>query len=93
MKKHEIIENLDCKLDKLLDESLVDEAKIKELVAHYSISGLYNYSFYNSILIMLQGGKICQSYKGWQKLDRYVKKGEKSDIVICVPFFKKEKEY
>ena len=91
MNKHESIIKLENQLNGFLNENLSTPEGIKKLTQHYTINGLYNYSFYNSMLILMQGGTIAQSYKKWQKLNRYVKKGEKSKITICVPYFKKVK--
>jgi antirestriction protein ArdC len=89
MKRNEL-KALQGKLDTFLKDSLASTDKIKELTAHYRISGLYNFSMYNSMLILMQGGTICQSYDNWKKLDRTVTKGEKSHISVFRPMFKKE---
>lgn len=76
-------------LDAFLDSVMVDTGKMKELMAHYTYAGIYDYTLYNSCLIQSQGGRLAQSYKKWQALGRYVKKGEKAFISIFVPFIKK----
>ena len=83
---------LESKLGKFLKDAIETKAGMDELTAHYRISGLYNYSFYNSMLIMVQGGKIAQSFNGWKKLERMVTKGEKSRISVYAPMFLKEKD-
>lgn len=83
---------LQNQLDNFLKEAIGSKAKMQELTAHYRISGLYNYSFYNSLLIAMQGGTICQSFNKWQDMGRCVKKGEKSHISIFRPMIKKEKD-
>jgi hypothetical protein len=82
---------LDSKLGSFLKAALETKDGMDELTAHYRISGLYNYSFFNSLLIMLQGGTIAQSYNKWKKLERCVDKGQKSRINVYAPIFKKEK--
>lgn len=57
-------------------------------------SGFHQYSFCNSLLIMLQkpDASHCASYADWKKKDRYVKKTEKGKgIIIRVPTPKKFK--
>ncbi len=83
-------QELRANLDSLLNETMTDQTKIMALVNHYKINGLYNYSFLNSVMIYAQGGQLAQSFKNWQELERYVKKGEKAHIYIFVPAFKKE---
>jgi antirestriction protein ArdC len=68
---------------------MIDRDKMKALMNHYRINGLYNYSFLNSVMIYSQGGQLVQSFKKWQELERYVRKGEKAHIYIFVPAFKK----
>ena len=81
---------LESSMKDFIKNTAIDESKITDLINHYKISGLYNFSFHNSCLIALQGGTICQSYKNWKKLNRYVRKGEKARIHIFRPVvFKK----
>lgn len=82
---------MENELASFLTDALESKEGIDKLTAHYRISGLYNYSFFNSMLIMMQGGTIAQSYNKWKKLERCVKKGEKGRIEIFVPIIKKEK--
>lgn len=77
--------DLKVKVDLLLDSAMTDKGRMGDLMAHYRVSGLYHYSLLNSILITLQGGTLCQSYKGWQALKRQVRRGEKAHIVIWRP--------
>lgn len=81
---------LENQLKTLLETAMTSKDSIDKLAAHYRISNLYRYSFYNQIMIAIQGGTICQSYKNWQKLGRQVQKGQKANIDVFVPFFKKE---
>ena len=83
---------LQHKLSNFLKDAIETKDGIADLVAHYRISGLYGFSMYNSLLIKLQGGTICQSYDNWKKLNRCVIKGEKSHISIFLPMFRKEKQ-
>ena len=83
-------QDLCAKLDSLLSESLIDTEKIKALVNHYRINGLYQYSFINSVMICAQGGQLAQSFKRWLDLERHVRKGEKARIYIFTPAFKKK---
>jgi len=80
------------KLSSFLKSAIETKAGMQSLTDHYRISGLYGYSFLNSLLIKIQGGTIAQSFNGWKKLDRCVNAGEKSHINIFVPLFKKEKQ-
>jgi antirestriction protein ArdC len=77
--------DLKDKIDALLDGALVDQDKMRDLMAHYRVTGLYHYSLLNSIMIQIQGGTVAQSYKSWQTLGRQVKKGEKARISIWRP--------
>jgi antirestriction protein ArdC len=85
MKTQAEISDLKDKLDNLLDAALTDKGRIEELMAHYRVKGLYNYSLMNSMLIACQGGSVCQSYKRWQDLGRQVRKGERARIHIWRP--------
>jgi len=84
--------NLKDRLDDLLKSSLVDPEKMKELTAHYRVSGIYHYSFLNSLLIFCQGGMLAHGFKRWQDLNRHVKKGEKARIYIFTPAFKRKED-
>jgi antirestriction protein ArdC len=79
------LQDLKDKIDTLLDGALVDQDKMRDLMAHYRVTGLYHYSLLNSIMIQIQGGTLAQSYKSWQALGRQVKKGEKARISIWRP--------
>lgn len=81
---------LESQLKSLLETAMTSKDNIDELTAHYRISNLYRYSFYNQLMIAIQGGTICQSYNNWKKLGRQVQKGQKANIDVFVPFFKKE---
>jgi len=89
MDKQEFYKNkmsdLSGKLDEVIDKSLKSKKAMKKLTDHYRIEGLYNYSFINSMMIQMQGGKIAQSYKKWIEFGRNVKKGEKAFIYIFRP--------
>ena len=97
--KAEYIENknaekkvLESQLGSFLKSAIESKEGMDALTAHYRISGLYNYSFFNSILINMQGGTIAQSYNKWKAMKRIVTKGEKSKISIFRPMIKKEKD-
>lgn len=82
--------DLKNKLNNFLNESFTDPEKMKALTAHYSYcTNFYEYSFFNSCLILAQGGTLAQSFKKWQEFGRFVKKGEKAHISIFVPARKK----
>lgn len=83
--KTEEIKELDAKLDSFLESALTDKAELDRLASHYRITGLYSYSLTNQILIMMQGGTVCNSYKRWQAIGRQVRKGEKARISIIRP--------
>jgi len=85
---------LETKLGKFLKDAIETKEGMQALTEHYRISGLYNYSFYNSMMILMQGGRHCiaQSFNGWKKLERMVTKGEKSRISVYAPMFLKEKD-
>ena len=53
-----------------------------------------HYSVNNSILIMMQkpDATLVQSYTGWKKMGRFVKKGEKGIRILAPAPFKLEKE-
>lgn len=52
------------------------------------------YSINNSLLIMMQKpeAQLCQSFTGWKKMKRYVKKGEKGIKIIAPTPYTIEKE-
>ncbi len=77
-------EKLLLTLDNVLSKSLTDKEEIKKLMDHFN-TGLYNYSFLNTLLIIWQGGTACNSYNNWQKIERHVKRGEKARIEVLRP--------
>jgi len=81
----ETLNGLESKLSGWLAKALASKPDLDKLAAHYRIAGLYHYSLLNSLLIMLQGGTVCNSYKRWQTIGRQVKKGEKARIQIIRP--------
>jgi hypothetical protein len=83
---------LENQLGSFLKSAIETKDGMDALTAHYRISGLYNYSFFNSILINMQGGTIAQSYNKWKAIKRIVTKGEKSNISIFRPMFTQEKD-
>jgi len=83
---------LKTNLDGFIRDALTSKPKIDMLMAHYTMKGLYHYSFYNSMMIAMQGGTICNSYKRWQDAGRQVRKGEKASIVIFRPSGHKVKQ-
>lgn len=79
-------DKLKVQLDTFLKNAIENKDGFEELAKHYRISGLYQYSFKNSLMIVSQGGTIAQSYDNWTKLNRYVKKEQKSYISVFTPF-------
>lgn len=59
-----------------------------------TMAKLPHYSLNNNILIMLQkpDATLCQSYTGWKKMNRFVKKGEKGIRILAPAPYKLEKE-
>ena len=76
---------LEGKLNNTLDNALQNPEALKRLTDHYKVKGLYNYSFLNNILIMVQGGEVVNSYKNWLAMGRQVRKGEKASIYVWHP--------
>ena len=78
-------------------ESLFQSALEGEGKSLKAYSNFHNYSFGNQMYAMFQMiGRGIQvspiaTYKKWQELGRYVRKGEKA-IELCVPFVKEDKE-
>jgi len=85
-------EELERDLDSFIRDSLSSKANLDKLSAHYRVTGLYSYSLLNQIMIIMQGGTVCNSYKRWQKMKRQVKKGERARIQILRPASRKVKE-
>jgi len=80
-------------LNSFIETAFQDKAEISKLTDHYRyVNSFYKYSFRNTMLIYAQGGKLCQSYKGWQKFNRQVMKGQKSRILVYVPIMYKDKK-
>jgi hypothetical protein len=72
---------------KLLDDALKLEGKLSDCYSMF-----HHYSFNNQILAMVQvGAQPINTYKGWQALERQVKKGAKA-IELCMPVTIKDKE-
>lgn len=74
---------LENQLQSFLSEAIETKEGMDKLTAHYRISGTYSYSFHNSMLIMLQGGSICQSKSNWEKLERKVESYDKKIYILC----------
>jgi len=86
-KTAELLKELDERIDKVQSSK-----EFKEVLEFFS--KFHNYSYHNSILIMLQKPEatLVAGYRQWQKkFDRYVKKGEKG-IAILAPFTYKKKK-
>ena len=83
---------LQAELDALLDRAFTDPAERGRLIEHYRVTGLYQYSLLNSILIACQGGTVCNSYKRWQEMGRQVTKGEKANIHVFRPAMARRKK-
>jgi len=72
-KTAELLKELDERIDKVQSSD-----EFKEVLEFFS--KFHNYSYHNSILIMIQKPKatLVAGYRQWQKkFDRHVKKGEK----------------
>jgi hypothetical protein len=86
-KTAELLKELDERIDKVQSSD-----EFKEVLEFFS--KFHNYSYHNSILIMIQKPKatLVAGYRQWQKkFDRHVKKGEKG-IAILAPFTYKKKK-
>lgn len=91
MKAKELVKNLEQKLMELA--SKMDEAASSEEMLEYLkfSSKFHRYSFHNTLSIWLHcpNASYVAGYKTWQKMKRYVKKGE-SGIPILAPIKIKE---
>lgn len=83
--------NIEKRIKELLTIK-IQEKDMSFLRGFYEIPGVYKYSLYNSLLIMLQGGSIALGFERWKSLGRHVKRGEHARIEILVPIIKKEKD-
>lgn len=92
-KKLQVIESKEKQVDQLKNitdklekgvQDIFDSGKYKDLLN--TMAKFPRYSINNSILIMLQKpeAQLCQSFTGWKKMNRFVKKGEKG-IKILAP--------
>lgn len=79
-------------LKKFLQEALETKDGMDKLTAHYRISGTYAYSFYNNMMIMLQGGSICGSKSNWAKFKRKVTDFKAKSIYVLRPIMVKDRE-
>jgi len=89
----ELTKSIETAINKLVEE--IDEAKISEMMLSFlkMASRFHRYSFCNTFLILFQNPKATQvaGYKAWQKMNRFVRKGEHG-IWILVPVFYTNKE-
>lgn len=79
--------------DKLEDgiRGIFDSEKYAEYLR--AMSKFHNYSFNNTILIAMQGGKLVKGYSQWEKeFERHVKPGEKGIKIIAPAPFKVKQE-
>lgn len=76
---------LTTELHEFLKTAFATPDGMAKLINHYRMTAGKSYSFANSILIMCQGGTVCDSFQGWKNGGRYVKKGEKGKIFIRRP--------
>jgi antirestriction protein ArdC len=86
-KTAELLKELDERIDKVQSSD-----EFKEVLEFFS--KFHNYSYHNSILIMMQKPEatLVAGYRQWQKkFNRHVKKGEKG-ITILAPFTYKKKK-
>lgn len=67
--------NIEKRIKELLTIK-IQEKDMSFLRGFYEIPGVYKYSLYNSLLIMLQGGSIALGFERWKSLGRHVKRGE-----------------
>jgi len=87
VKTSELLKELDERIDKVQSSK-----EFKEVLEFFS--KFHNYSYHNSILIMMQNpaATLVAGYRQWQKkFNRHVKKGEKG-IAILAPFTYKKKK-
>jgi hypothetical protein len=87
VKTTELLKELDERIDKVQSSE-----EFKEVLEFFS--KFHNYSYHNSILIMMQKPEatLVAGYRQWQKkFSRHVKKGEKG-IAILAPFTYKKKK-
>lgn len=89
---------MDLKLDKDITETIMNGVKSVFTSENYKkylnfLSRFHNYSFNNQILIFCQceEATYVAGYKTWEKMNRYVKKGQKG-IKILAPYKKKFKK-
>lgn len=88
MGNQEKIKEALCRIDKGLEAINTDGDWLKFITFQ---SAFYNYSFGNTMLIYMQNPEatFVKGFKAWNKLGRYVKKGE-TGIAILAPCFRKE---
>jgi len=87
VKTAELLKELDERIDKVQSSK-----EFKEVLEFFS--KFHNYSYHNSILIMMQNpaATLVAGYMQWKKkFNRHVKKGEKG-IAILAPFTYKKKK-
>ena len=79
------------KLEKGVSEIFTSE-KYQELLN--TMAKFPRYSLNNNLLIMMQkpDATLCQSYTGWNKMGRFVKRGEKGICILAPAPFKMERE-
>lgn len=79
------------KLEKGVSEIFTSE-KYQELLN--TMAKFPRYSLNNNLLIMMQkpDATLCQSYTGWNKMGRFVKRGEKGIRILAPAPFKMERE-
>ena len=89
----ELTKSIETAINKLVEE--IDEAKISETMLSFlkMASRFHRYSLCNTFLILFQNLKATQvaGYKAWQKMSRFVRKGEHG-IWILAPVFYTNKE-
>ena len=76
-------------------ESALKEGKSERLAGYLAMMGrFHSYSFGNILLIMSQfpGATRVAGYRAWQKLGRFVKKGQKGIVIIAPMKIKVEDE-
>jgi hypothetical protein len=83
---------MEVDLDKFLTDALESKDGMNRLTDHYKISSVYSYKFYNSMLILSQGGTICQSKSNWKKCEREVTDTTAKYIYVMKPIMVDEKD-
>jgi hypothetical protein len=82
---------METDLNNFLTKALGSKEGMDKLTDHYKISSVYAYSFYNSMMILSQGGTICQSKTKWKAMERSVTEPKGKYIYVLRPILVDEK--